>query len=97
MTEQPFNELIPEGVIGFPITPFHADYALNIEGFRSNLEVMLQEPFTTFVAASGTGEMYSLARDEYLAAVKAAVEVAAAKMPVIAGVGYGSRIAVTMT
>ena len=55
MTEQPFNKLVPEGVIGFPITPFHADHALNIEGFRSNLEVMLQEPFTTFVAAGGTG------------------------------------------
>jgi len=97
MTEQPFNELVPEGVIGFPITPFHADHALNIEGFRSNLEVMLQEPFTTFVAAGGTGEMYSLARDEYIAVVKAAVEVTDAKIPVIAGVGYGSRIAVTMT
>ena len=97
MTELPFNELVPEGVIGFPITPFHADHALNIEGFRSNLEVMLQEPFTTFVAAGGTGEMYSLARDEYIAVVKAAVEVADTKMPVIAGVGYGSRIAVTMT
>ena len=97
MTELPFNELVPEGVIGFPITPFHADHALNIEGFRSNLEVMLQEPFTTFVAAGGTGEMYSLARDEYIAVVKAAVEVTDAKIPVIAGVGYGSRIAVTMT
>ena len=97
MTEQPFNELVPEGVIGFPITPFHADHALNIEGFRSNLEFMLQEPFTTFVAAGGTGEMYSLAHDEYIAVVKAAVEVADTKMPVIAGVGYGSRIAVTMT
>lgn len=96
MTEQPFNELVPEGVIGFPVTPFHADYALNIEGFRSNLEVMLQEPFTTFVAAGGTGEMYSLARDEYIAVVKAAVEVTDTKIPVIAGVGYGSRIAITM-
>ncbi len=97
MSEQPFNELVPEGVIGFPITPFHADYALNLEGFRSNLEVMLQEPFTTFVAAGGTGEMYSLAHDEYIAVVKAAIEVADGKMPVIAGVGYGSRIAVTKT
>ena len=97
MTEQPVNELIPEGVIGFPITPFHADHALNIKGFRSNLEFMLQEPFTTFVAAGGTGEMYSLARDEYIAVVKAAVEVTGAKIPVIAGVGYGTRIAVTMT
>ncbi len=96
MTDQPFSELVPEGVIGFPVTPFHGDYSLNLDGFRSNLEVMLEEPFSTFVAAGGTGEMYSLAREEYLAVVQAAVEVAAGRMPIIAGVGYGSRIAVIM-
>jgi 5-dehydro-4-deoxyglucarate dehydratase len=96
MTEQTFSELVPEGVIGFPVTPFHGDYCLNLEGFRANLEFMLEEPFTAFVAAGGTGEMYSLARDEYLSVVNAAVEVAAGRLPVVAGVGYGSRIAVTM-
>ena len=96
MTEQTFSELVPEGVIGFPVTPFHGDYCLHLEGFRSNLEFMLEEPFTTFVAAGGTGEMYSLARDEYISVVKAAVEVAGGTVPVIAGVGYGSRIALNM-
>jgi 5-dehydro-4-deoxyglucarate dehydratase len=96
MTDQPFSELVPEGVIGFPVTPFHGDYCLNLEGFRSNLEFMLEHPFTTFVAAGGTGEMYSLARDEYLSVIQSAVEVTAGRMPVIAGVGYGFRIAVIM-
>ncbi|MBG31186.1 MAG: hypothetical protein CMI31_14490 [Opitutae bacterium] len=96
MTEQPFSELVPEGVIGFPVTPFHGDYCLNSEGFRDNLEFMLEEPFTAFVAAGGTGEMYSLARDVYINLVADAVEVAGDRLPVIAGVGYGSRIAVTM-
>ena len=96
MSDQPFSELIPEGVIGFPVTPFHADYALNLEGFKKNLEVILQEPFTTFVAAGGTGEMYSLDREEYVAVVQSAVNVTEGRMPVIAGVGYGSRIAVSM-
>ena len=96
MSDQPFSELIPEGVIGFPVTPFHTDYALNLEGFKKNLEVILQEPFTTFVAAGGTGEMYSLDREEYIAVVQSAVNVTEGRMPVIAGVGYGSRIAVSM-
>ena len=43
MSDQPFSELIPEGVIGFPVTPFHADYALNLEGFKKNLEVRVLE------------------------------------------------------
>ncbi|MFP6900805.1 MAG: dihydrodipicolinate synthase family protein [Opitutales bacterium] len=96
MTTQPFSELVPEGVIGFPVTPFHGDYSLHLEGFCSNLEMMLEEPFSTFVAAGGTGEMYSLGRDEYISVVNAAVEVAADRLPVVAGVGYGSRIAVNM-
>ncbi|MBL62393.1 MAG: hypothetical protein CMI30_03190 [Opitutae bacterium] len=96
MTDQPFSELVPEGVIGFPVTPFHGDFSLHLDGFRSNLEFMLEQPFSTFVAAGGTGEMYSLARDEYIAVVNAAIEVAANRLPVIAGVGYGSRIAVNM-
>jgi 5-dehydro-4-deoxyglucarate dehydratase len=96
MSDQPFSELIPEGAIGFPVTPFHTDYALNLEGFKNNLEVILQEPFTTFVAAGGTGEMYSLDREEYVAVVQSAVNVTEGRMPVIAGVGYGSRIAVSM-
>lgn len=96
MTDQPFRELIPEGAIGFPVTPFHDNYSLNLEGFKKNLEVILQEPFTAFVAAGGTGEMYSLDREEYLAVVQSAVNVTEGSMPVIAGVGYGSRIAVSM-
>ena len=96
MTDQPFYELVPEGVIGFPVTPFHGDFSLHLDGFRSNLEFMLEQPFSTFVAAGGTGEMYSLARDEYIAVVNAAIEVAANRLPVVAGVGYGSRIAVNM-
>ena len=91
-----FNELIPEGVIGFPVTPFHTDYALDLDGFRKNLEVILSEPFTTFGAAGGTGEMYSLDRAEYVSVVNAAVDLTDGKMPVVAGVGYGSRIAVSM-
>ena len=69
---------------------------VEIEFEKNNLEVILQESFTTFVAAGGTGEMYSLDREEYIAVVQSAVKVTEGRMPVIAGVGYGSRIAVSM-
>ena len=96
MSENKLRELLPQGVIGFPVTPFKADYSLDIEGFAKNLGIFLSEPFTAFVAAGGTGELYSLSRDEYLAVVGSAVEEAAGAMPVIAGVGYGSQIAAIM-
>lgn len=90
------NELLPQGAIGFPVTPFHADYSLDLEGFSRNLEIVLAEPCTSFVAAGGTGELYSLARDEYLSVVRSAIDTANGRMPIIAGVGYGSHIAQIM-
>lgn len=90
------DELFPPGVIGFPVTPFNQDHSLDLAGFAKNLEIILSKPFTTFVAAGGTGEVYSLARDEYLSVIRSAVEKTDGTMPVIAGVGYGSHIAQIM-
>ncbi len=42
----------------------------------------------------GTGEFYSLGLDEYRALVRAAVEEASGQLPIVAGVGYGTRLAV---
>ena len=90
------DELFPPGVMGFPVTPFNQDHSLDLAGFAKNLEIILSKPFTTFVAAGGTGEVYSLARDEYLSVIRSAVEKTEGTMPVIAGVGYGSHIAQIM-
>ena len=90
------DELFPPGVIGFPVTPFNQDHSLDLAGFAKNLEIILANPFTAFVAAGGTGELYSLARDEYLPVLRAAVEKTDGTMPIIAGVGYGSHIAQIM-
>lgn len=90
------DELFPAGVIGFPVTPFNQDHSLDLAGFAKNLEIILSKPFTSFVAAGGTGELYSLARDEYLSVIRSAVEKTDGTMPIIAGVGYGSHIAQIM-
>jgi 5-dehydro-4-deoxyglucarate dehydratase len=85
------------GVIAFPVTPFHDDLTLDLDGFRSNLRGMLKHPIAAIVAAGGTGELYSLTPEEHRALVGAAVDEAAGRVPVIAGAGYstalGSRLA----
>jgi 5-dehydro-4-deoxyglucarate dehydratase len=96
MSEKSMDELFPPGVIGFPVTPFNHDHSLDLSGFARNLEIILSNPFTAFVAAGGTGELYSLARDEYLSVIRSAVEETDGTMPIIAGVGYGSHIAQIM-
>ena len=54
---------------------------------------MLRHPPAAIVAAGGTGELYSLSPTEHLAVVRAAVEEAGGKVPVIAGVGFNGPIA----
>lgn len=80
------------GAIGFPVTPFTADWSLDLAGFRRNLRAMLGHPFCAVVAAGGTGELYSLTRAEHLEIVRAAVEESDGRVPVIAGTGFGTRL-----
>jgi 5-dehydro-4-deoxyglucarate dehydratase len=81
------------GVIAFPVTPFHDDLSLDIDGFRRNLRMLLDDAPSAIVAAGGTGELYSLTPEEHLAVVRAAVEETAGAVPVIAGVGFNAAIA----
>jgi 5-dehydro-4-deoxyglucarate dehydratase len=85
-----------QGVIAFPITPFKSDLSLDVEGLRRNLEMLLQHPICAVVAAGGTGEMYSLSPAEHQQVVRATVAAAAGRVPVIAGVGFGSQLAVEL-
>jgi 5-dehydro-4-deoxyglucarate dehydratase len=84
------------GVIAFPITPFNGDLSLDLRGLRHNLSKLLEHPICALVSAGGTGEMYSLTAQEHLEVVKTTVEVVAGRIPVIAGVGFGQRIAVEL-
>jgi 5-dehydro-4-deoxyglucarate dehydratase len=91
----PPNELRQRlrGVISFPVTPFKADYSLDLDGLRRNLRSLLRHPVCAVVAAAGTGELYSLSPAEHLAAVKATVEEVNDRVPVLAGTGFNPTIA----
>src|SRR5438105_3533152 len=82
-----------QGVISFPVTPFKADLALDLDGFRRNLRALLRHPICAVVAPAGTGELYSLSPVEHLAVVKAAVEEIHGRVPVLTGVGFNPAIA----
>ena len=84
------------GVIAFPITPFQDDLSLDLEGLRQNLSMLLRHPISAIVAAGGTGEMYSLSPEEYLKVIRTTVAVAGGQVPVIAGIGFGSHLAIEL-
>lgn len=83
-----------KGVIAFPVTPFHDDYSLDLDGLRQNVRGMLQAPIHALVAAGGTGELYSLTQEEAKAVVQAVVEEVNGRIPVIAGAGLNMAIGI---
>ena len=84
------------GVIAFPITPFKSDLSLDLDGLRENLAQLLEHPVCAVVAAGGTGEMYSLTPGEHLQVIRSTVAAAQGRVAVIAGVGFGQRLAIEL-
>lgn len=82
-----------EGVIGFPITPFHPDRSLNLDALRRHIGWMAGTGVSTIFVCAGTGEYSALALEEYREAVGAAVKEVAGRVPALAGVGYSTAIA----
>jgi 5-dehydro-4-deoxyglucarate dehydratase len=84
------------GVIAFPVTPFKENLALDLPGLHHNLTKLLEHPIAAVVAAGGTGEMYSLTPAEYARVIELTTHAVEDRVPVIAGVGFGQRLAVEM-
>jgi len=84
------------GVISFPCTPFKKDLSLDLDGLRKNLRSLLQHPLCAVVAPAGTGELHCLSPAEHLTVVKATVEEAKGRVPVMTGVGFNVPIAVEL-
>ncbi|MEV6761629.1 5-dehydro-4-deoxyglucarate dehydratase [Streptomyces sp. NPDC051105] len=89
------------GVLSFPLTAFHADGSLDVDGFREYVRGQLAAGPGAVFPACGTGEFFSLDEDEYRRVVAVTVEEAGrgvppregvgarGRVPVVAGVGYG--------
>src|SRR5262245_38487739 len=82
-----------QGLLSFPVTPFDPAGEVDLPRFRAHIRYMAgQNPAGLFVCG-GTGEFYSLSLDEYRSLVRAAVEEIGGRLPIVAGVGYGARLA----
>jgi 5-dehydro-4-deoxyglucarate dehydratase len=84
------------GVIAFPVTPFKENLSLDLPGLHNNLTKLLEHPISAVVVAGGTGELYSLTPAEYTRVIELTTLAIEDRVPVIAGVGFGQRLAVEM-
>jgi 4-hydroxy-tetrahydrodipicolinate synthase len=69
------------------ITPFNPDGSLDIPSLRSFVDWQIREGIHFLVPCGTTGESVTLSHDEYLEVVRTTVEVAAGRVPVVAGAG----------
>ena len=86
-----------DGLLFFPVTACDAAGRLALEPFRQHVNDGVDGGAGAVFACCGTGEFLALDLDDYAAAVTAAVEVCAGRVPVFVGVGYGTSLAMRMT
>lgn len=83
------------GPLFFPVTPCDPRERLNLDAFRAHVREGVAAGCAGVFACCGTGEFPALGLDDYAACVEAAVEETAGRVPVIAGTGYGTSLALT--
>ena len=96
MTPSEMARQIGGGLLSFPVTHFDAQHRFVEGAYREHCAWMLQRDLAGLFAAGGTGEFFSLTPPEVDRVVRAAVAETAGKIPVIAGCGYGTAIAVDL-
>lgn len=87
---------IARGLVAFPITHFKPDLSFDEAAYRSHLAWTLSHNPAGVFAAGGTGEFFSLTADEVEAVTRVTVQDVAGKVPVLAGVGYGTMMAIDL-
>ncbi|WP_371478104.1 5-dehydro-4-deoxyglucarate dehydratase [Kitasatospora sp. NBC_00315] len=83
-----------DGLLFFPVTAFAADGSVDTAVFRAHIRSRLDRGAAAVFAACGTGEYHALGLEEYERVVAAAVEEVAGAVPVVAGAGHGTALAV---
>jgi len=94
MSPEEFASKIGAGLLSFPVTHFTDALAFDERAYRAHLDWLLQHKPAGLFAAGGTGEFFSLTLQEFSTVVAAAVEQTNHRVPVAAGCGYGTAMAI---
>lgn len=69
------------------VTPMKADGSVNYEKYRELIEWQIESGTDAIIACGTTGESSTLTHEEHIGVMRAAVEQAAGRIPVISGTG----------
>ncbi|MFC9277641.1 5-dehydro-4-deoxyglucarate dehydratase [Streptomyces collinus] len=84
----------PSGPLFFPVTAYGPDGTVDLDVYRAHVRRGVEDGAAAVFACCGTGEFHALLPEEFEACVRAAVEAAGGRVPVVAGAGYGTALAV---
>ena len=85
---------IPSGPLFFPVTAYGPDGSVDLDVYRAHVRRGVEAGAAAVFACCGTGEFHALTPEEFERCVRAAVEETAGRVPVVAGAGYGTALAV---
>lgn len=96
MDPQALKTVLDSGLLSFPLTDFDADGNFNPTPYRARLDWLKPYGASALFAAGGTGEFFSLTPAEHEEVIRVAVETCKDDVPIIAGTGYGTRLAIDL-
>lgn len=88
------KQLLGSGLLSFPLTDFDRGLRFAPVPYARRLEWLMPYGASALFAAGGTGEFFSLEPAEYAAVMKTAVETCRGRVPIIAGAGGGTSLAI---
>ncbi|MFD2705235.1 5-dehydro-4-deoxyglucarate dehydratase [Salibacterium lacus] len=77
----------PEGISGFPVTPFNESGNIDKEALTKNIEFLLDEGLESIFVACGAGECTNIGMEEFEEMTELAVSVTGGRAPVYTGIG----------
>lgn len=94
MSPQELKHVLSSGLLSFPITDFAANGDFHAPTYARRLEWLAPFGASALFAAGGTGEFFSLEPKEYSQVIKTAVDTCHGKVPILAGAGGPTRLAI---
>ncbi|WP_240661328.1 MULTISPECIES: 5-dehydro-4-deoxyglucarate dehydratase [unclassified Streptomyces] len=85
---------VPSGPLFFPVTAYGTDGTVDLDTYRLHVRRGVEAGAAAVFACCGTGEFHALTPEEFENCVRVAVEAAEGRVPVVAGAGYGTALAV---
>lgn len=94
MTPNELKARISAGLLSFPLTDFDVQNEFDPAACARRLEWLAGCDSAAMFCAGGTGEFFSLTQQEYAAVIGVAVRTCGSRLPIVAGAGYGTKMAV---